>query len=84
MESQRQLVLKCVTKKPVGQRTTNASSSRRQNVLCYTLEVNSTCKKVCKKIFLAILGLGEKFVAGCVKKKKPILELEPLAEIEET
>ena len=69
MESQRQFVSKCVTKKPVGRRTTSASSSRRQNSLCYTLELNSTCKKVCKKFFLATLGLGEKFVAGCVKSK---------------
>ncbi|KAK2708611.1 hypothetical protein QYM36_014268 [Artemia franciscana] len=35
MESQRQFVSKCVTKKPVGWRTTSASSSRRQNSLCY-------------------------------------------------
>ena len=69
MESQRQFVSKCVTKKSVGRRKTNASSSRRQNSLCYTLELNSTCKKVCKKFFLATLGLGEKFVAGCVKSK---------------
>ncbi|KAK2708974.1 hypothetical protein QYM36_014562, partial [Artemia franciscana] len=40
MESQRQFVSKCVTKKPVGWRTTSASSSRRQNSLCYTLELN--------------------------------------------
>ncbi|KAK2709487.1 hypothetical protein QYM36_013219 [Artemia franciscana] len=67
MESQRQFVSKCVTKKSVGRRTTNASSSRWQNSLCYTLGLNSTCKKVCKKFFLATLG--EKFVAGCVKSK---------------
>ncbi|KAK2701259.1 hypothetical protein QYM36_020083 [Artemia franciscana] len=34
MESQRQFVSKCVTKKSVGRKKTNASNSRRQNSLC--------------------------------------------------
>ncbi|KAK2718287.1 hypothetical protein QYM36_005554, partial [Artemia franciscana] len=40
MESQRMFILNCLTKKPVSRRTTSPSSSRRQNSLCYTLEVN--------------------------------------------
>jgi hypothetical protein len=64
LDRQRQFIASCIDVKPTNRQTT--THSRRSNSYKYHVTVSETKVEVCKKFFLALFGISEKFSRNCI------------------
>ena len=68
IDLQRQFIHSTVTKTEVKRSYTDKKRSRRSNTFCYSLSVGGKGQPVCKKFYLATLGIKQDVVFGAIRK----------------